>query len=100
MGGEAAVTIHDMDLAMIAPRVGGNEDVDRGGGTLACAQQVETLNAEMAIDQRLGCNRAGTRSDVRDKCADGKKPCCNGDPEFPAVALTGDDRPGHSSVAR
>ena len=102
-GGRLAVAIHDVELAMIAPRIGGDEGPHRGGGGMPCAQQLETVHAEKRIDQRLGRDRTGARSDVGNERADGKELRCNRNAEFPALALARDDGPGHvcpTKVAR
>src|SRR4051812_22871527 len=89
----AAVAVHDMDLAMVAPLIADDERVERLRGAMAHAQERDAVHAEIRIDQGLGCHRADARSDVGHERADRKKFSSDCDTELTAVGFAHNDGP-------
>ena len=93
--GDAAGGVDDVELALLAPFVGGDEAPHHGLGRQAFAQQLQSLGAVMRIDERLGRERADPALGVRAQGADGEEARRDRDPERAARGIARDDRPGH-----
>src|ERR1700680_1806758 len=100
MRGNPGLGVHDVQLAMIAARIGGNENLDGFRSGFTRAQQIESLDAEERIDQRLRRDRADARGDMRHQGPDREEPRRYRNAELSAAPVAGDDRPGHDMPLR
>src|SRR5437764_14639071 len=96
----AAVAVHDMDLAVIAPVIAADERIERLRGAMPRTEERDAVHAEIRIDQGLGRDRPDARSDVGHERADGKELGSDRDTELTAVALAHNDGPGHACAPR
>lgn len=87
--------IENVDLAMVAPRIGGDylaHDVRRG---CALLEQPQTIRAVKRIDQGLGRYCANARFDMGNERAGSEEKSRNGNSELPGIPIASDDRPSH-----
>ena len=93
--GYAAARVDNVNLAVVAPIVAGDELIDDRIRRLAVAQEPQALGAIKRIDKRLRCNRSDTGGDERHPGAGGKKFCCDCNAETAGGFIAGNDGPGH-----
>jgi hypothetical protein len=89
--------IDQVELAMIAAFVAGDQPCDRIGRGDASLEQVESGRTVAGIDQRLRRQRADAAARVRTQGADGEKAAGHGNAERP-IRIARDDRPGHDNL--
>jgi hypothetical protein len=97
VAGAAAALIDQVELAMLAAFVAGDQACDGIGRGNAPLEQVESGRTVTGIDQRLRRQRADAAACVRTQGADGEKAAGNGNAERP-IRIPRDDRPGHGSL--
>src|SRR6185437_14206927 len=73
VSGRSPVHIDDVDLSMIAPRIGGDQRFDHLRGRVPLRQAIEPGRAIARIDQRLRRERADAAARMRAQRADGEK---------------------------
>ena len=91
---DASLRVDDVELAMLAAFVGGDEALHHLGGGNARAQQLEAPPAVVRVDERLSGERADAAFRVRAEGADREEARRDRDAERTA-GVAGDDRPGH-----
>jgi len=96
MGGRSSQRVHEVDLPLVASRVGSHQRCEHVSGRDALCQEIERAQAVERIDQRLrrqgadGAAREGTDG------ADGEEFARDGNAEA-SVLIARDDRPRHGS---
>jgi len=75
MGGDAAAGVQDVQLPAFVAAIGCNQGRDDVAGAAAFAQQLQTVDAVIRIDQRLRRDAAEAGGDMRHACADREETC-------------------------
>ena len=96
MGGDAALRVDHMDLAVVAARIRGDDRGDNLFRAGALFQEAQAVGAVKNIDQCLGRDRADARFEMRRQRTNGKEARGNRNPELPGILIARDDRPGHA----
>ena len=95
---DAAVAIHDVDLAVVAAFVAFGQDLDDLLGRHFVLQEHQAVRAIERIDQRLRGDRADARLNERHAAAD--REILGGDRDAEgAGGIAGDEGPGHCIIS-
>src|SRR4029077_15969974 len=99
MGGDAALSVHDVKLPAFAPRVRRDQDFDDVVRHASLPQQPDAVDTVIGIHQRLRRNGADAGGDVRPPRTHRKKPRRDRYSELAGGIVFRNDRPGHLSSA-
>src|SRR5580700_249944 len=92
-----ALCVHHVELAVVAPAVGGRDRRHHVARGQALFQEAQALGTVKGIDQRLCRDRTSARFDMRYKRANSEETCRDCNSELPGILIASDDRPGHAS---
>ena len=99
IGRDAALRIHHVDLALVAPRIRVGQRRHHLRGTVALFQEPQAVGAVEAIDQRLRGDGTDARFDKRNKGARGEETGGNRNAELSGILIARDNRPSHTATS-
>jgi hypothetical protein len=98
MRGDAAMSVHHVNLAVIASVVRREQDPDHVCGRNFVAQQAKSVDTVERIEQGLGGDRPDPGFDERHTGAHGEEFRRDRDAAPSGLPVAGDDRPGHRAL--